>query len=257
MFLSKKKIVPMFSVSTPDLVDTHMSAFPTEYSLRGAVARVESREPLAVASCPATPETKRRATSMLRPLRKFITKHTATPMRKSSSRRNNNNAFLTAPRSPLLPSPSSPRRTTVSAGNTPSFRSHTQRGLTILDAGFFLTGESGLSDDDRDAMDADCASEDSGSARRMPVNPFATPPCSPARGALFVIGNSPTRLSGSPRRRKQQMKIVQKLGIEAASAAEECTRLGEVFTKFSGRGERVRRHGSEDGIGKGIRSVVL
>ncbi|KAJ7662539.1 hypothetical protein DFH06DRAFT_1190261 [Mycena polygramma] len=218
MFSSKKN-VPMFSVSTPGLVDTHMSAFPTGYSLHGSVARVESREPLAVASCPASPETKRRA-SMLRPLRKFLTKHTTT--RKSCTRRTQ--AFFTAPRSPLLASPSSPRRATLSAGNSPSFRSHRQRGLTILDAGFFLTGESGLSDDDRDAVDVDGCSEDSGSARRAPVNPFTTPPCSPARGALFVIGNSPTRLSGSPRRRKQQMKIVQKLGIEAASAAEEHTR---------------------------------
>jgi hypothetical protein len=43
---------------------------------------------------------------------------------------------------------------------------------------------------------------------------------------LFVIGNSYSRqrLSGSPRRRQQQMKIVQKLGVEAAGAAEEHTR---------------------------------
>ncbi|KAJ7839192.1 hypothetical protein B0H13DRAFT_2366947 [Mycena leptocephala] len=231
----------MFSVSTPDLTDTSMSAFQNVFPHHApaTMARVQSHEPLPVASCPTSP-VKRRASSFLPVppgLRKFVTKLTA--RRKSQTRRRPGSSFLTASRAPKPKAVSSPpRRATLSAGRAPIRRGNLKQ-LGICDPAFFLAGTKveaengydgdqalGADDEDEDGENHDAADGHDLSVFRAPpptpIDPFTTPP----RGALFVIGNSysPQRLSGSPRRRQQQMKIVQKLGVEAAGAAEEHTR---------------------------------
>ncbi|KAF7368381.1 hypothetical protein MVEN_00159800 [Mycena venus] len=109
-----QKDVPIFSVSTPDLTDIEMSVFATANSgsLSVSMTRVESHEPLTVASCPTSPSKVKRRAGFLR---KFVNKLTT----KKSSHAHRRGLFLTAPRqAKLVSSPS--RRATLSATRAPA-----------------------------------------------------------------------------------------------------------------------------------------
>ncbi|KAJ7144163.1 hypothetical protein C8R44DRAFT_725138 [Mycena epipterygia] len=219
MFKHDNTDTPMFAVSTTDLTAWETSAFPTLFP-PAHLARMQSLEPLAVASCPATP-IKRRA-SFLQLLNKL-----------NPGSRRRNGTHSTAPR---VTHPSPPqRRGTHTAG-----RIQPRKRLSIRDPAFFFPSRTqavNVYDDEENTFCCDNAEEREEDGNKdhkiievavwsglhapppTPHDPMGTLPQTDVREALCAIENS---AGGSPRRKKlmKRMKIVQMLGPEAAGAAK-------------------------------------
>ncbi|KAJ6568049.1 hypothetical protein DFH09DRAFT_1468384 [Mycena vulgaris] len=203
--------IPMFSISTPDLTDPTLSAFPTEHDPRAPVVRMQSLDVVAVASHPPSP-TKRRGFPIPQ-LRTLVKK-----LKPKSTRHRPAGPFAIAPR---LSSP--PRRAATTARG---------KRLTIRDGAFFLPiahAENGFDDAENgfDAAHEDVKDDAAGTSGfrappPTPCDPFRTPPTTPIRAALSAIENSPAQ-----RRALKHKKIVQVFGPEAREAARQHVAEGE------------------------------
>ncbi|KAK7052753.1 hypothetical protein R3P38DRAFT_1654517 [Favolaschia claudopus] len=228
----------IFSASTPNLLGTlaPTSTFASATLIRSsAVARIHSREPLVVTSAPSSPSRRRFRPSLAAPeaVRKlYKTLKWTTSKRKSASEHK-------VPGSPTRGGtwtiPPSPRRATSTRGRVLVKK----RASSISNRAMFRA-RIHVSELDDEEKEVDGSSDEENQAQyataypdsplssgfspppSTPLDPFATPPQSPTRGTLVVLDNSsPRSISSSFRRRRQASKIVQKLGVEAAGAAEE------------------------------------